>query len=673
MRVINILTATTLGLCLVSTAQAEGGLLAKKSFCSTNQIAEKTVLSPDGKQVFVISDVGAKSVLWSIDKQKWAIFDVKHSAGFLSGGRKLVADNYTEWMAKDGDAIYQTSGSRLAVWDIAQHTIAHATRPTSMPDLVVDAVLVSPNGKIVASHSMEGWEMPNGKSGSLGIFDESLKLLQVIGGEENIEKMVFSPNAQQILIIVSDMEEGNQVQLYSVANGNLIKTFPQNNEGDFVDAAFAPDGKSVVFAGFNAVYQYDLNGHLLNTFGDKQQENFFNEVAFSPDGKTIAAVRENQLYLWNVASKAMKKYPLTQKKRGRGLQFTPDSQGLFIGCEWYEVGEKSLFLQAANTQSATPKSKLAKKFKNDSKDSTLLYYPDFPFITVQYEYKTGENCAAPTTENNARWVVVPYTLAQSEGNVSDSARAQVNNQGYFDNGDNLRGRLHQDGTIEGVFTLNRQAYPFHKSAPKQMKKRDYCEYREEDNNGKGEDYLSKVMYLNAQTLPETHFGEQQWKREKRQVEQEFAKSEMSGMYSAMRSGIAVNVEQQLVYAEGDLLSFCAKRDIDAGGASNSVNEECRIYYQGRKIEPRDIFYDLNNSNFYASDLRKFLLSQFFTEGMTYGDNELQHLSNNFYADHNGIVFVFRPWESSLTGKQGGKIKLTYDELREFIDLSEIGK
>lgn len=653
-----------------SLAYANGVLLPKKSFCPSESTPIKTVLSKDGKQLFVLEEETNKGVVWFTNGQKRAVLDAKYSAAFFPDGEQLATANQVEFIARDGNDSYPSSGFRLAIWDIASQSILRATRPTNAPDEVLDNVAVSPDGEKIAAHSMTSWEMENGKSGNLAILDKYLNVVQIVAIEDSPETILFSPDGRKLLVIVENPEVGRRAYLYSVHSGQLLHHFSANNDEGFTDAAFFADGKSVLLASLNTVYWYDIKGHLLHRFLIKK--GYVDAVAFAPDGKTIAAVQDNQVYLWNVESKQLNKQNLAKYNRGRGLTFTPDSQGLFIGCEWYDVGENSLFLQSSHTPI---QKKMAGKSKIHTDVSTLFYYDGFPFLTVEYEYQNNKKCTAPAMHSgeNARWVRVPFQQAQSKANgTSDIYRAQLDRNNRFKN-KYLQGKLYQDGSIEGVLTINNQAYPFHKYPVKKMKQQFYCEYRLEKSTGKNGEPLKKEMYLEAQTLPETHFGKQQFNHEKQYTEQKFAEAEMAGIYAMSPSGVFSHVKQQLMYAEGELLSVCNKRDVSMGGASNYVKEECRSYYQGRKVEPQHLFYDLNKTTFYTSDLRTFLLKKITAKSNAQNSEALKELSDNFYADHDGIVFVFNAWTLPGQDKHSVKIKFTYDELSQFIDLSAIGK
>lgn len=654
-----------------SLAYANGVLLPKKSFCPSESTPIKTVLSKDGKQLFVLEEETNNGVVWFTNGQKRAVLDAKYSAAFFPDGEQLATANQVEFIARDGNDSYPSSGFCLVIWDIASQSILRATRPSKTPDDVLDNVVISPDGEKIAAHSMTAWHMANGKSGNLAILDKYLNVVQIVAIEDSPETILFSPDGHKLLVITENPEMGRSTYLYSVDDGQLLYAFESREDGDFMQAAFSPDGKSVLLSSSRIVYWYDINGYLLHQFSLVGEE-YIDAVAFAPDGKTIAAVRDNQLYLWDTDSKKPNKQNLAQHNRGRGLTFTPDSQGLFIGCEWYEVGENSLFLQASH---APIKKKMAGKSKIHTDVSTLFYYEGFPFLTVEYEYQNNKNCTAPATHSgeNTRWVRVPFQQAQSKTNgVSDIYRAQLDGNNRFKN-KYLQGKLYQDGLIEGVLTINNHVYPFHKYPVKKMKQQFYCEYRKEESTGENEEPLKKEMYFEAQTLPETYFGKQQFNHEKQYTEQKFAEAEMVGIYAMSPSGVFSHLQQQLMYAEGELLSVCAKRDISMGGASNYVKEECRSYYQGRKVEPQHLFYDLNESPFYTSDLRTFLLKKITAKNNAQNSESLKELSDNFYADHDGIVFVFNAWTLPGQDKHSVKIKFTYDELSQFIDLSAIGK
>jgi WD40 repeat protein len=91
---------------------------------------------------------------------------------------------------------------------------------------------------------------------------------------------------------------------------------------------FAPDGKMLVSAGWDAVRAWDVaTGKELAPFGG--EEKVANCTAFLPDGKTLAAGYDDELVLWDVAGR--QPVHRFRDKRGHGtdlLAVSPDGKTL---------------------------------------------------------------------------------------------------------------------------------------------------------------------------------------------------------------------------------------------------------------------------------------------------------------------------------------------------------
>lgn len=109
----------------------------------------------------------------------------------------------------------------------------------------------------------------------------------------SVASIAFAPDGQ---MLASGLL--NQVRLWNVADGALIRSIEHRHEGE--DLAFAPDGATIAAGVTTPGVQLSSvsDGQMLHQLG----RGYNNRVAFAPDGETLASGnREGKVWLWRVA------------------------------------------------------------------------------------------------------------------------------------------------------------------------------------------------------------------------------------------------------------------------------------------------------------------------------------------------------------------------------------
>jgi len=231
-----------------------------------------TVFSPDGKSV--VSESGDETIkIWDAMTGK----EIRTLSGH-SGTVSSLA------FSPDGKTIASGSWKIIKLWDAAT---GRELCTLSGHSNWVNSVAFSPNGKTIVSGSIEVkfWDVETGRE--LHSFPVTVLASSV----------AFNPDGKSVVLgLYCD-----SIKLIDTVTGKEIRAFPWHSL--WVNSvAFSPDGKTVISGGDNTIKLCDVaTGRQMHTFSGHLDN--VCSIAFSPDGKQIiSASKDGTIRLWDVAT-----------------------------------------------------------------------------------------------------------------------------------------------------------------------------------------------------------------------------------------------------------------------------------------------------------------------------------------------------------------------------------
>lgn len=206
------------------------------------------------------------------------------------------------------------SASLSSPWQSAQlaRTIAKADEP-------IRQIAISPEGKTIASGSIEGfvdlWEVSTGKQ------------LRDFSVRSRVESIAYSLDGQ---ILATGGDDG-KVRLWQASTGTFIRslaTYPFPVQS----IAFSPDGTTLATSSWKKTVElwHVSTGQLLRTLTGHSDT--VNAVVFSPDGKTLASGSyDGTIRLWNPTTGDSTHTFVAYKRPVYTLAFSPDGKQLVSG------------------------------------------------------------------------------------------------------------------------------------------------------------------------------------------------------------------------------------------------------------------------------------------------------------------------------------------------------
>jgi WD40 repeat protein len=192
----------------------------------------------------------------------------------------------------------------------------------------IDAVAVSPDGKLVASVNMHGqvavWDMASGR-----------QLHQLTGAKSGEGCLAFSPNGKYLATGGrSDSTTGSgdfRVRVWEVSTGKQKASFPRQ-QGSIRDLAFSPDGAALLSSGLKqpVIAWMFPGGKKLREFPTKTKPDCIAHFVLSPNGRWLALTDDDKtvrVYAFARGRKQCQLRTRTYIYEG-GLQFSPDSRSL---------------------------------------------------------------------------------------------------------------------------------------------------------------------------------------------------------------------------------------------------------------------------------------------------------------------------------------------------------
>lgn len=284
---------------------------------SGNNYTINTVcVSPDGQQILSSGDDGAVRI-WDIA--------TKIQTNIFSGDKNSVGAVWpSSGVAYSYDGKTFISGQKNSVPKLYDITTSNQIKKFHKGG-VAYSFEFSPNGNLIAL----------GHYGSVSISEtnsSNVKLIP-ISKTGNIISVAFSPDSQSLVSV----SENQEISLWDLNSGSKMHNFDIHNYVKDVeyanDAAFTPDGKTIITGGFNKEpYQgiikiWNVNdGTLIRTIIDGQS---IDCVAISHDGQKLATGNfDHSLKIWEIATGKLLKEFIGHKSYIKSVVFSPDDKTL---------------------------------------------------------------------------------------------------------------------------------------------------------------------------------------------------------------------------------------------------------------------------------------------------------------------------------------------------------
>ena len=274
-------------------------------------------------------------------------------------GKGYIADIQ---YSPDGKFLAVPSGIGIWLYDVTVHQ--EASLITGYTGIVLDCLVFSPDGRILASGNVNGTIVlhdritgeqttlighqdyiiclafsPDGKTMASVCRQGTILLWDAITGEEKYTltndlggaNLSFTPDGQTLV----SMSRGDKISLWNSITGEHKKTFAMHPDCSAIGAAFSPDGITVAVGSVSGtVYLYDLNTGEHKMILSEHKDHVAS-LAFSPDGKILATASfdEETICLWDVHTGAhriiLTEHPLNVGYGG--LAFSPDGKTIASG------------------------------------------------------------------------------------------------------------------------------------------------------------------------------------------------------------------------------------------------------------------------------------------------------------------------------------------------------
>ena len=140
------------------------------------------------------------------------------------------------------------------------------------------------------------------------------------GHTDYLSAVSFSPDNKTLLSACSNQED---ILLWSVETGELLRTLQDDKASGFSNAAFSLDGRLVAGASDGLVILWDVQT------GEQLRAHEGAAFDFLPDGKTLATGGEDGVYLWDIAT-GDSTGKIEMNKKFWKMSFSPDGKTLAV-------------------------------------------------------------------------------------------------------------------------------------------------------------------------------------------------------------------------------------------------------------------------------------------------------------------------------------------------------
>ncbi len=309
-------------------------------------------LAPDGHLVAAASFLGV--YLYQLpDLEEVAFFDtpVPATCVVFSPDGRLVAAGLQDgtaqvWRLSDGQMLHHLQGDvyrvstlafspdgsllalggsegELEVWQVKDGILL---QPLKRHSSEVFSVAFSPDGTLLASGSWKRMRLWRVDQGTLVREEE-------IG--DMVNDLAFSPDGALLAAATGNYWGINEVRLWQVSDGTLVKTLVGERGYPMLSVAFSPDGTLLAAGTYEAAEVWRLaDGALVSTLAGKKKDEEIYDVTFSADGKTLFSRGSKgfTIYQWQIADGTLlRSLALPTEGAVFSVAFSPDGTLLASG------------------------------------------------------------------------------------------------------------------------------------------------------------------------------------------------------------------------------------------------------------------------------------------------------------------------------------------------------
>jgi len=233
------------------------------------------------------------------------------------------------WNAIDGAALDVLPGSKLG------------SAATAMQVAATSALLATADGRIVTRSAFPGWEL----TGFLGGSEEGGKSVFV----DRVLSLAFSPDGKLLAAGGGEASRSGQLTLWNVADGTLVRQFPDAHSDTVYGIEFSSDGKLLASAAADKfVKVFDVTtGAFVRAF--EGHTHHVMDVSWKGDGTALASAgADNAIKVWNAETGEQARTIATYTRQVTSLQYV-GMQDIFVSSS----GDKRVFFHnAGNGQPA---------------------------------------------------------------------------------------------------------------------------------------------------------------------------------------------------------------------------------------------------------------------------------------------------------------------------------
>ena len=218
---------------------------------------------------------------------------IAHSQADDFRGLEFFPDNrhFVTGDAAGNLKVWDSSAAETPLWTRKAHTGIHA---------MIRAIAVSPDGKAIASCSMDGtvsiWNAKDGSRMTTLVDRHALSTNGDVAHKGYVTGVAFGPNSQRLVSCGHD----RVIKVWDPRSGELIRTLT-GHRSNVQGVAFSPDGLRIASVGSDQtlrIWDAETFVEIETLLGSASP---LRAVAFTPSGQTMISLSNSGLMVWDTA------------------------------------------------------------------------------------------------------------------------------------------------------------------------------------------------------------------------------------------------------------------------------------------------------------------------------------------------------------------------------------